>query len=155
MNGYFWKSGLLWQIYGSEVIPEFYCPFKVFSVWNFAIRECFSLSQTYFYHKKVHIKWDVVISSLLGLLMKVLIWNRCQNWIENYYHHDGEQLGFYKKVHIKTKSKKKDVLVIFTLQKRNEFQFFNKNCTQENVQLHIQHGESWLRGIIIEQLNYK
>ena len=117
------KIRILWQIYRSEVIPEFYCPFKVFSIWNFAIRECFSLSQTYFYHKKVHIKWDVVISSLLRLLMKVLIWNRCQNRIENYYHHDGEQLGFYKKVHIKTQSKKKDVLVIFTLQKTNEFQF--------------------------------
>ena len=31
---------------------------------------------------------------------------------ENYYHHDEEQLGFYKKVRIKTQSKKKDVLVI-------------------------------------------
>ena len=25
---------------------------------------------------------------------------RCQNRIENCYHHDGEQLGFYKKVYI-------------------------------------------------------
>ena len=36
---------------------------------------------------------------------------------ENYYHHDEEQLGFYKKVRIKTQSKKKDVLVI--LQSKN------------------------------------
>ena len=26
---------------------------------------------------------------------------------------------------------------------------FDKNCTQQNVQLHIQHGESWIRGIEI------
>ena len=43
--------------------------------------------------------------------------------IENYYHHDGEQLGFYKSVHIKTQSKERDVLLIFTLQETNEFQF--------------------------------
>ena len=55
--------------------------------------------------------------------MKVQIWYRCQNRIENYYDDDGEQLEFYKKVHIKTQSKKKDVLVIFTLQETNEFQF--------------------------------
>ena len=50
---------------------------------------------------KVHIKWYVVISSSLRLLMKVWIWYRCQDGIENYYLHDGEQSGFYKKVHIK------------------------------------------------------
>ena len=60
-------------------------------------------------------------SPSLGLLMKAWIWYRCQNKIENYYHHDGEQLGFYKKVHIKTQGKKKDVLVIFKLQETNEF----------------------------------
>ena len=38
----------------------------------------------------------------------------------NCYHHDGEQLGFYKEEHIKTQSKKKDVLVIFALQETNE-----------------------------------
>ena len=32
---------------------------------------------------------------------------------------------------------------------------FYKNCTQENVQFHIQDGESWLRGIVIEPVNYK
>ena len=31
--------------------------------------------------------------------------------VENYYHHDGEQSGFYEKVHIKTQIKK-DVLVM-------------------------------------------
>ena len=48
--------------------------------------------------------------------MKVRIWYRCQKRIGNYNDHDGEQLEFYKKVHIKTQNKKKDVLVIFTLQ---------------------------------------
>ena len=58
----------------------------------------FFFSQAYFYHKKVHVKWDV-ISSSMRLLMKVSIWYRCQNRIANYYHQDEEQLGFYKKVH--------------------------------------------------------
>ena len=76
----------------------------------------------YFYHKKVvsqrssHIKLDVTIS--LRLLLKVWIWCRCQNRIEKYYRHDGEYLGFYKKVHIKTHSlsKENDNLSILLLQ---------------------------------------
>ena len=40
--------------------------------------------------------------------------------IENCYHHDREKLGFHKKVHIKTESQKKDVLVIFILFSRPE-----------------------------------
>ena len=36
--------------------------------------------------------------------------------------------------------KKKDVLVILHLKKRMSFNLFDKNCTQENLQLHIQHG---------------
>ena len=32
----------------------------------------------------------------MRLLLNVWIWYRCQDRIENYYHHDGEQLGFYK-----------------------------------------------------------
>ena len=60
------------------------------------------------------------------------------NRIEEYYHHDGEQLGFYKKVQIKTHtlSKKKHFLVIFILQETNNvFLFFFEKC-------HIQHEES-------------
>ena len=49
--------------------------------------------------------------------------------IENYYHHDGEQWGFDKKVHIKTQNKKKDVPVIFILQETKNFSLFDKNCT--------------------------
>ena len=54
--------------------------------------------------------------------MKVWIWYCCQNRIENYYQQDEEQLGFYKKVHIKTHSmsKKKDILVILH-RKKNEW----------------------------------
>ena len=117
----------------------------------------FFFSKAYFYHRKVHIKRDVVISSSLRLLMKVWIWERCQNRIENYYHHDEEQLTFYKKVHIKTQSmsKKKDVIVILHCKKQMSFNLLDKNCTRENVQLHLQHGESWLGGIVIELVNYK
>ena len=43
--------------------------------------------------------------------------------IENYYHHDAEQLDFYKKVHIKTQCKKKDVLIMFYIARNEEFQF--------------------------------
>ena len=37
---------------------------------------------------------------------------------------------------------KKDVLVILHRKKRMFFYLFDKNCTQENVQLYLQHGES-------------
>ena len=37
--------------------------------------------------------------------------------IENYYHHDEEQLIFYKEVHIKTQDIKKDVLLILVLKR--------------------------------------
>ena len=42
------------------------------------------------------------------------------NYNRKLYHHDGEQLGFYKKAHMKTQSKKKDVLVIFFILLVNE-----------------------------------
>ena len=51
--------------------------------------------------------------------------------------------------------KKKDGLVILHCKKRMSFNLFDKICTQENVQLHTQHGESSLGGIVIEQVNYK
>ena len=92
--------------------------------------KCFFLSQAYFYHKKVHIKWDIVISSSLRLLMKVWIWYRYQNRIGNYYHQDEKQLGFYKNVHRawenhryqKTEhEQKKGCSCNFTSQETNEF----------------------------------
>ena len=39
-------------------------------------------------------------------------------------------------------SKKKDVLVILHGAKQMSLNLFDKNCTQENVQLHFQYGES-------------
>ena len=72
--------------------------------------------------------------------------------IEEYHHHDGEQLGFYKRGHIKRcrLSKKKDILGIA----RNEkFQFIYLAKTV-NIKCHIQHEKSWLRWIIVEQVNY-
>ena len=42
------------------------------------------------------------------------------------YHHDGKQLGFDKKVHVKTQSKKKDVLVIFTWESQMPYSTWRK-----------------------------
>ena len=85
------------------------------------------------------------------------IWYRCQNRIGKHYHHNGEQLGCYKKVHAKTHrlSKKKDVIVILVLEKTKNSNLFEKNRTQDNVKCHIKHEERWLRWIVIELVNYK
>ena len=67
------------------------------------------------------------------------------NKIEKYYHHDGEQLGFYKKVQIKTHrlSKKKYSLVIFILQETNNvFLFFLKNAVFNMKKVGL--NKSWL-----------
>ena len=58
-----------------------------------------------------------------------------QVFIKKYTEHE-------KITDIKTQSmsKKKDVLVILHRKKRMSFNLFDKNCTQENVQLHLQHG---------------
>ena len=67
------------------------------------------------------------------------------NKIEKYYHHDGEQLGFYKKVQIKTHrlSKKKYSLVIFILQETNNvFLFFLKNAVFNMKKVDL--NKSWL-----------
>ena len=72
--------------------------------------------------------------------------------IENYYHHDGEQLHFYKNERIKTQS---TVLATIILQEMKNSNIFDKNCTQENIRCNIQHEESWRRWIVIEQVKYK
>ena len=41
------------------------------------------------------------------------------------------------------------------LPEKNNSYLFDKNCTQESVKCHIQHKESWLGWIAIEQVNYK
>ena len=91
----------------------------------------------------MHIKWDVVISSSLRLSLKVWIWYKCQDGIGKCYHHDGEQLGFYKKLRINRLSKKKNVLVTFVYQEPHNSNLFAKNRTQTNVK--------YLRWIVIEQ----
>ena len=65
-----------------------------------------------------------------------------------------KNIRFFKKVHIKTQSKKKDVFLIFIFQETKDSNLFDKNCTQENVKCHIQHEDSWLRRIVIEQVNF-
>ena len=61
--------------------------------------------------------------------------------IENYNHHDGEQITFfiekYISKHIKIQSRKENVLVIFVLlQETKNSNLFDKNCIQENVKCH-------------------
>ena len=95
---------------------------------------CFFLVQTrYFYHKKVVIwKLQHFYHKEVMMLLFLHRWDYCWKCefdidvkIENYNHHDGEQLLFYKNVHIKTQRKKKVVLVIFMLivARNEEFQF--------------------------------
>ena len=62
--------------------------------------------------------------------------------IENHYHHDGEQLLFHKKVHIKTQSNKNVFVISILLQETKNSSLFDKNCTRENVKCHILHEES-------------
>ena len=90
-----------------------------------------------------HIKWDAIIFSSLRLLLKMWIWYRWSNRIENYYHHIGEQLAFYKKMHISKHRGGCSCNICIA-----------RNCTQENVRCHIQHEEKWLRWIVMEQVNY-
>ena len=56
-----------------------------------------------------------------------------------------------KKKYISKDSKK------FYITRNEGFQFtvFDKNWAQENVKCHIHHEDSWLRWIVIEQINYK
>ena len=53
-----------------------------------------------------------------------------------------KNIRFFKKVHIKTQSKKKDFFLIFIFQETKDSNLFDKNCTQENVKCHIQHEDS-------------
>ena len=81
----------------------------------------FLVQTWYFYHKKV-VTWELqhFCHKEVIMLSSLHRWDFCWKCefftdakIENYNHHDGERLLFYRKVHIKTQSKKKDVLVIF------------------------------------------
>ena len=52
------------------------------------------------------------------------------------FRHDGEQLGFYKKVHQNTEQKE-GCSLIFVLQETKNSNLFDKNCTQENMKCHM------------------
>ena len=148
---------LMWHIYRRKVIPNF-CILLNLLVSSMLQALCYCW-------KSCNIK-VVTFLSLRSYTHQVRCYHyfivdiivECVNLIQmaKLYHHDGEQLDFYKKKeHIETQSKQKDVLVIFTLQETKISNLFDKNCTQENIKYHIQHEESWLRWIAIVQVNYK
>ena len=98
-----------------------------------------------------HIKWDVIISSSLRLLLKVWIWHRCQNrklcspwW---------RAIIFFKKVHIKTQSQKKNILVIFILLlynalyycKSEESNLFDKIVIKRNLKRTLCLDSAWIK----------
>ena len=102
----------------------------------------------YFYHGQ---EWDINISSLLRLLLKVRIWYRLNNNIEKNYHHDGEQqLYFHKNIQIYRSSKKKklEMLYFYVLLRKTHYNkwkicLFDENRTQDNVKCHIWKEWSW------------
>ena len=111
------------------------CNIKVIITFRFIIK------------KLAHIKWDVIIPSSLRLLLEVWIWYRCQNrkllsplWTI---------IRFLYKNYIP-----KHRVKSFILQEMKDSNLLYltktalKNC-------HIQHEDSWLRWIVIVQVNYK
>ena len=71
-------------------------------------------------------KWDVIIFSSCKLLLKVRIWYRCQNRIENSDQHDGEL--FFIKKYVWKGNIGQDVLYIA---RNEEFQFiWQKLCSR-------------------------
>ena len=78
-----------------------------------------------------NIKGDVMISPSLRLLLKVWVLYRCQNRLEKYYYHDGEQLTFCQKVHIKTQRLRKEECFCNLCIAINS-NLFDKNRTQDN-----------------------
>ena len=114
----------------------------------FIIKSC-NMKIATFYHKEVMMlsflhRWDYCWKCEFDIDVK----------IENHNHHDGEQLLFYKKVHIKTQSKKKDVFVIFMLlQETKNSNLFDKNYAQENVKCHNLTWRKLTWWIVIEQVN--
>ena len=85
---------------------------------------------------------------IVKIIAECWFWYRCQNRIEKYYHHDGEQLTFYQKVHIKTQAEKERFFSNLCIAINPNV--FDKIRTQDNVKCHIQHEGSWLRWIVID-----
>ena len=86
---------------------------------------------------------------IIEIVVKVWIWYRCQNRIENDYHHDGDQLAFYKNVLIKTQQKEGcSCNPYFAWNEEFQFIWQKMYCIQDNVKCHIQRKESWLRWVL-------
>ena len=100
--------------------PWIFYPFIPFSILNFAKKKwfclvtCFAIVfklffsslkqfsvifiQSNLFYNVVHISSEMLLFlHHWDYCLKVSIWYRCQNKIETYYHHDGEQLGCFKK----------------------------------------------------------
>ena len=84
-----------------------------------------------------HIKWDVV--NLTHMLKSKIIITMMEN---NY---------FFIKNTYKTLNKEDVLVILKLLQETKNSNLLDKNC--KNVNCHIQHEESWLRWIVIEQVN--
>ena len=79
------------------------------------------------------------------------VWYRFQNRIEKYYHHDRKQLTFYQKVHTGWEKKKCSRNLCIAISSN----LFDKKRIRDNFKCHIQYEGSWIRWIVIEQVNYK
>ena len=84
--------------------------------------------------------WKHIWSEILSFLHR---WQNCWKCesdtdvkIENHLTMMKNNYFFIKKVHIKTQSNEKDVLVIFVLLQETNFNLFDKKCTRENVKCH-------------------
>ena len=109
----------------------------------------------------------IILFKSWDFLLKVWIWYQYQNKIEKHYHQDQEKLlRFYKKVHIRTYrlSKKKGFLAkssFYFLRKAKMYYkkgrivicLFDKSCIQNNINCYILYEISWLRWIVMEQVN--
>ena len=71
------------------------------------------------------------ISPSLRLLLKVCVWYRCQNRIEKYYHHDGEQKYYISKHRL---SKEECFCNLCIAVNSN---LLDKNCTQDKGKLQV------------------
>ena len=68
------------------------------------------------------------------------------------FRHDGEQLGFYKKVHQNTEQKEGCSCNLY-ITRNEEFQFIWQKLYSRKHEMPYE--ESWLGQIVIEQVNYK
>ena len=81
--------------------------------------------------------------------------------IENYNHHKGEQLLFLKKNAYQKIEQKEGcscnlyIIALYYCKKRRIPSYLIKTVLKRRSNAIIQHEESWLGWIVIEQVNYK